>query len=159
MNIFILAMVLLFAGCTKKPRITVTGDAPQSLTEESEVANIPDPNETIIELDPPSWTIYFDFDSANLREAYKAAALAEYLKTTGGRVMLSGHASEEGTEEYNLSLGHKRANEVKEHLESYGVNGDKITCVSFGEMNPVTTEKDKIQMNRRVEISIEGVDK
>ncbi|MTW08735.1 OmpA family protein, partial [Streptococcus pneumoniae] len=67
-----------------------------------------------------------------------------------------GYASEEGTDEYNLALGARRAQAVRDYLEAYGVPVDRISWRSFGEENPVTTDPDKIKLHRRVEIKIEG---
>lgn len=145
-----------FGACAKKLKPSIDPVNPSIISTEGEKA-MPDPNETIIDLDGPNWTIYFGFDSFTLRELYKVAALGEHMKKTGASVSLAGFASHEGTEEYNLALGAKRAQAVRDYLEAYGVEVNKISWQSYGEENPVTTDPAKIEMNRRVEINIEGV--
>lgn len=147
----------LIGACAKKPKPTAPESIPQILAFDSgENKIMVDPNEKILDLEAPNWTIYFSFDSFALREPYKAAALGDWMKKTGQHVFLSGYASEEGTDEYNLALGARRAQAVRDYLEAYGVPVDRISWRSFGEENPVTTDPDKIKMNRRVEIKIEG---
>lgn len=70
------------------------------------------------------------------------------------KVELGGHASEEGTTDYNLQLSKDRANAVKTYLVNSGVAASKIVTKGFGETRPVasnTTEEGR-QLNRRVEI-------
>jgi outer membrane protein OmpA-like peptidoglycan-associated protein len=145
----------VFIACSKKP-LPTPGPAPVILAmdagKESTMLN---PDEPFIELEAPEWTIFFDFDSYHLAEAHKAAALAKYMQETGRRVFLSGHASEEGTTEYNLALGAQRAVSVRRYLEAYGIPDDRIAWQSFGEESPVTSDPEKIHLNRRVEIIIE----
>jgi peptidoglycan-associated lipoprotein len=149
----------VLGACAKKPRPTVPETAQAATIPSQEEKAMPDPNEKILDLEAPNWTIYFGLDSFALREVYKAAALGDWMKKTGQHVFLAGYASEEGTEEYNMALGARRAQAVRDYLEAYGVPADRISWRSFGEENPVTTDPDKIKMNRRVEIKIEGVTK
>lgn len=153
-----LFLALCLVACAKHPPLTVSGSVPDVLVFDSgEVKTMPDPNEKILDLEPPNWTLYFEFDSSALREAYKAAALAEYLKKTGKGVFLSGYTSEEGSDEYNMALGSRRAEAVKEYLVASGVPGYQILCGSFGEEDPVTRDPEKFFLNRRVEVQIQGV--
>ena len=50
---------------------------------------------------------------------------------------MEGHADEQGTREYNLALGARRANSVKEYLVSLGVPGDRLQTVSYGKERPI----------------------
>src|SRR5690606_29890270 len=52
------------------------------------------------------------------------------------RVTVEGHADERGTREYNLALGERRANAVKSYLVALGVDGSRITTVSYGKERP-----------------------
>jgi len=82
--------------------------------------------------------------------------LSEFLKTTGDKIVLTGHTSDEGEEDYNQALGMKRAEEFKRHLMSMGVSADQIMTASEGESKPIAsneTEEGKAK-NRRVEIQI-----
>jgi peptidoglycan-associated lipoprotein len=144
-------------ACTKKPKGDVIYSPEITKESDKEEKSMLDPNEKIIDLDAPNWTIYFGFDSFSLRETYKAAALGNWMLKNGSKVSLSGFTSEEGTDEYNLALGAKRAQAVRDYLEAYGVPVERISWQSYGEENQVTTDRTKFHLNRRVEIKIEGV--
>jgi len=87
--------------------------------------------------------IYFEFDKYDINDASKpvikqvAAALS---KTSGIKVIIEGHCDERGTNEYNLSLGEKRAFAVKEYLLSLGISSSRIQTVSYGEEKPACNE-------------------
>lgn len=60
-----------------------------------------------------------------------------YLKTNSNlKVVIEGHADERGTREYNLALGEKRANSVKDFLISNGISSDRIKVISYGKEKP-----------------------
>ena len=50
---------------------------------------------------------------------------------------IEGHADERGTREYNLALGERRANAVKDYLMTYGISGNKLSVISYGKERPV----------------------
>ena len=54
-------------------------------------------------------------------------------------VTLEGHADERGTREYNLALGERRANAVKDYLMTYGISGNRLSVISYGKEKPVNT--------------------
>jgi peptidoglycan-associated lipoprotein len=85
-------------------------------------------------------TVYFDFDRAVIKpgEIDKIRVVAEHLKSNAThRVQVDGHCDERGTEEYNRSLGEKRAQAVREFLVREGVSPDRVRTVSYGEDKPV----------------------
>jgi peptidoglycan-associated lipoprotein len=144
----------MFIACAKKPPIVVSMP-----TELQHINNhIPDQNETIISLEPPSWTIYFDFNSSVMKETRKIISIGDYMLKNGGQAYVYGYASEEGEEGYNLALGSRRAQAVRDYLMAYGIAETCVTWKSYGESNPVSMEPEKIYLNRRVEIKIEGVE-
>ncbi len=82
--------------------------------------------------------------------------LADFLKSSGDKIVITGHTSDEGEEDYNYELALKRAESFKQHLINVGVNADQITTASEGETKPIAsndTEEGKAK-NRRVEIHI-----
>jgi len=84
--------------------------------------------------------VFFDFDKYALRADAKAslAKQAAWLKKYGNYAMtIEGHADERGTREYNLALGERRANAVKEFLAANGVAASRIKVVSYGKERPV----------------------
>ena len=91
----------------------------------------------------PLADVFFDYDMSTVRDDARPILQrnADYLRrwpTT--RITVEGHADARGTNEYNLSLGERRANSVKEYLVSLGIGGDRILAVSKGEESPVCTE-------------------
>ena len=50
---------------------------------------------------------------------------------------IEGHADERGTREYNLALGERRANAVKDYLMTYGISGNRLSVISYGKERPV----------------------
>jgi peptidoglycan-associated lipoprotein len=87
-------------------------------------------------------TIYFDFDSSEIKPEYNAviAAHARYLvANTSVRVRLEGNTDERGSREYNIGLGERRAQAVRQALMLQGVPDAQITTVSYGEERPAVT--------------------
>jgi peptidoglycan-associated lipoprotein len=73
------------------------------------------------------------------------------LRWTSTRITIEGHCDDRGTSEYNLALGERRANAVREYLGSLGVTPDRVLVISKGEESPVCSETDEScwQQNRR----------
>lgn len=95
-------------------------------------------------------TVYFDFDSFELRSDSRRAleGHANALRADESiRVRVEGHASEEGTPEYNLALGNRRAKSVRDFLVRSGVSESRIDTISYGEERPA----DSREHSRRVE--------
>ena len=66
-------------------------------------------------------------------------------------VVLEGHADERGPREYNLALGERRANSVKDYLMTYGISGNRISVISYGKERPVDSGSNPLawSKNRR----------
>lgn len=103
-----------------------------------------------------SSVVYFDFDQYALTAESRAVLLAhaDKLKGASVAVRLEGHADERGSREYNMALGEKRANAVRDFLVTQGVNGSSLEVVSFGEEQPAAAGSDEGSwaQNRRVEV-------
>ncbi|GAB6053210.1 peptidoglycan-associated lipoprotein Pal [Magnetospira thiophila] len=85
-------------------------------------------------------TVNFDFDSYALSPMVQAKleAQAAWLKLYPSvTVSVEGHCDERGTREYNIALGDRRANAVKDYLVALGVNGNRVKTISFGKERPV----------------------
>lgn len=105
-------------------------------------------------------TIYFDFDSSDIRRESREVleAHAQYLSgNTDVSVVLEGHTDERGSKEYNMALGERRAESVERFLNVNGVSSDAMETVSFGEERPAVDESNEEAwaQNRRVEIVYE----
>jgi peptidoglycan-associated lipoprotein len=102
-------------------------------------------------------TVYFDFDRSDIKDADRATieAHAQYLGRNGSAaITLEGHADERGSREYNIALGERRANAVRQLMTLIGAAGQQIRTVSYGEERPVAEShsEDSWKLNRRVEI-------
>ncbi len=101
-------------------------------------------------------TVYFDFDRSSVKkgETAKVENVAGYLKSNrGNKVLIEGHCDERGTEEYNRSLGERRALALREYLIRLGVDADRIRTLSYGEDKPAVPGHDDAawSKNRRGE--------
>jgi peptidoglycan-associated lipoprotein len=101
-------------------------------------------------------TIYFEYDKADImpEEMSKLQANASWLKANpGSRFTVEGHCDDRGSEEYNLALGDRRANAVKEFLVGQGIAANRIMTVSYGEERPVCRDESEacFSKNRRAE--------
>ena len=72
-------------------------------------------------------------------------------KNANVTVTIEGHADERGTREYNLALGERRANAVKDYLMTYGVSGGRLSVISYGKERPVNSGSNPLawSQNRR----------
>jgi len=109
--------------------------------------------------------IHFDFDKATLTEA-ATAILNRDIRTLkqnlGIKVQIEGHTCAHGADDYNMALGERRANAVKEYLANQGIDPGRMTTISYGEtrlaMPEVPTPKNKnsaeAKENRRVHFEV-----
>jgi peptidoglycan-associated lipoprotein len=99
-------------------------------------------------------TVHFAFNEYNIQDQDKNTLQkqATWLnKYPAVQLTVEGHADERGTREYNLALGARRANAVKEYLVSLGVSNSRLQTVSYGKERPICTEssEDCWAQNRR----------
>ncbi|RMG42751.1 MAG: OmpA family protein [Candidatus Dadabacteria bacterium] len=104
--------------------------------------------------------VNFDFDVRTLNALGKGRArqIANLLKSEPGlKVVLEGHADYIGSEDYNEKLGMDRAEAVRKELVALGVPAERLATVTFGESQPIFTEKTDWAraVNRRVEVKAE----
>ena len=102
--------------------------------------------------------IYFDYDSAEVREEYRPiveAAVSHLASNPGAVVSLEGHTDERGSREYNLALGERRAQAVQRQMVLLGASGTQIRALSYGEERPQDPGHDEAAygQNRRVEVA------
>ncbi len=174
-NVLILMAVLgtaLLAGCSHKPKptppsaagSTIPADQSQSSGADASgaygaaVANgsgegVAGPMAGQLK----NRTIYFDFDSSEIRPDYNAliTAHAHYLASNASiRVRIEGNTDERGSREYNIGLGERRAQALRRALMLQGVAESQITTVSFGSERPAVEGDDETAWakNRRVEV-------
>ena len=104
---------------------------------------------------------YFDYDSAVLSQQTLSGLLsvADYLKSNPAvQILIEGHCDERGTRDYNIALGHKRAEAVRKQLARRGVDPQRITTKSFGKERPAMrgASPEAWAKNRRTIIRIRG---
>lgn len=94
----------------------------------------------------PISDINFDFDSYSIRPDAREILKfnADYLlKHKVSSVLVEGHCDERGTDEYNMALGQRRAQETKKYLVNLGVNESIIKTISYGEERPLDTDNNE----------------
>jgi peptidoglycan-associated lipoprotein len=101
--------------------------------------------------------VFFDYDSYEIRAEARPviASHAQFLQTNKQRkASLEGHTDDRGGREYNLALGQKRADAVRQALSLLGVPESQLEAVSFGKEKPIAEGSSDIDQakNRRVEI-------
>ena len=106
-------------------------------------------------------SVYFDFDSYVVKDEYRSLvqAHAQYLRDNGNaRVLLQGNTDERGSREYNLALGQRRADSVKNAMTLSGAKESQIESVSLGEEKPRGLGHDEASWaeNRRTDIRYQG---
>ena len=102
-------------------------------------------------------SVYFDYDRFDVKPSYvevikKIAQIMRENRTS--KILLEGHSDERGTREYNVALGHKRAESVAKALEAEGINRQRMDRVSFGEEDPAdnTPNEKGWAKNRRCDL-------
>ena len=100
--------------------------------------------------------IHFAFDSAVLSEEARRilADKADYLRANPViRVTVEGHCDERGTDAYNMALGERRAEAVRDFLVNLGIGVNRFNTVSFGEERPIALGQDEASwaQNRRAQ--------
>jgi peptidoglycan-associated lipoprotein len=102
--------------------------------------------------------IYFEYDKYSVEKSEYKEIIVKYseymVKHENATLRIEGHADERGSRAYNLALGEKRSENIKEMMLINGVKSDSIEVVSYGEENPAVqgTNEETHSLNRRVEI-------
>ena len=103
-------------------------------------------------------TVYFEFDKFNLNSKSLQtlkSAVAAMKDNSSIKITISGHADERGTREYNLALGQRRAESVRDYFSINGINANRIMVKSYGEERPILdgSNEASYSKNRRAEIN------
>jgi peptidoglycan-associated lipoprotein len=153
-----ISALLIVGACTSKPEAVATAPPPASPP-----APAPPPPRALPPAPPPvargplpgssedfrvnvGDTVHFAYDQYAVQDNDKATLqkqatwLARYPNV---RVTVEGHCDERGTREYNLALGARRANAVKEYLVSLGVSNARVETISYGKERPICTQSDE----------------
>jgi peptidoglycan-associated lipoprotein len=153
-KLLVTAALIAVAGCAKKKPADLP---PPPVTEAPSTTTSPDSSGPFSSAPVPgsradflaavgSDTIHFDTDSYSLNGEATAilAKQAQWLQANSGvKVTIEGHCDERGTREYNLALGDRRANSVKNYLVTNGVSAAQLSTISYGKEKPVATGSDE----------------
>jgi peptidoglycan-associated lipoprotein len=169
--LFSVLLVGLLAGCAgqdvkDQPMAAVedrgatqaeAGADAKSAGQQSVTANpLKDPNNILSKR-----SVYYDLDKSDVKAEYKpmVEAHSKYLTShKDAKVAVQGNTDERGSREYNIALGNRRADSVKNMMNVYGVTNSQIETVSFGEEKPRATCHDEScwKENRRSDIVYQG---
>ena len=136
-----IAFAVVLAGCETKPVVTPEAPPPAPAVATPTSTIVPGSAEDLrVNVGD---TVHFDYDKYAILDADKGTLQrqATWLgKYPSVRVTIEGHADERGTREYNLALGARRANAVKEYLVSIGVSAARVDTISYGKERPICSE-------------------
>ncbi len=107
--------------------------------------------------------IYFDYNKADLRNDHIAIldrAVSSLQKNPNASILITGNCDARGSEEYNMKLGTKRSDTVKEYMLNKGISEDRIKIVSRGKLDAVAPVKDLLgmQKDRNAQFMVAEVD-
>ena len=171
-----MTMLVVLAACSSEPTKQQEGAAVEDRTKPQVVTREPiKPADTQPLKDKPvggspltdpnnilsKRSIFFDYDSNLVKDEYRplVTAHARYLQQNPTKKMrVEGNADERGSREYNLALGQRRADAVKQMLQLLGAKAEQVESVSFGEEKPRCSEAAEScwSQNRRGDIAYQG---
>jgi peptidoglycan-associated lipoprotein len=132
----VLAAVLAISACANKPEDNAQANAAGMATPGSQqdfVVNVGD-------------RVFFETDSSELSPQSRVTLdkQAQWLNTYSqyGQFTIEGHADERGTREYNIALGARRAQTVRDYLISRGIQANRMRTISYGKERPVAVCND-----------------
>jgi len=176
--IFGFSILTLLAGCSSSPTTEQPGAAVEDRTKPKVLDQPPikpaqpdtkpfkdttvtgnplkDPNNILSKR-----SIFFDYDSNLIKDEFKpiVTAHARYLQQNQkAKMRVEGNADDRGSREYNLALGQRRAEAVKQMMQLLGARADQVESVSFGEEKPRCTDPAEScwSQNRRGDIAYQG---
>ena len=142
-------LVFFLAACSTTPKDTADSSGSGSTSTSSDVSSSAENESTeSASIEPGSQEdlivnvgdrVFFNYDSAELdtdaQELLQdqVAWLKQYSNVS---VIIEGHCDERGTREYNLALGEKRAQSVKNYLINLGISSDRVSTISYGKERP-----------------------
>ena len=148
--LFLVGLLVVAVGACSKKQTTKVETEPATETVTETAPPVEEVQEAVQEIPvakmPVLNDVYFDFDKSALSAEAKQtlAENARQLNDAGSMaVTIEGHCDERGTNAYNLALGEKRANAAKDYLVSLGVDGGRITTISYGEEKPFDAGHDE----------------
>lgn len=135
----VFAVMALVAGCSTAPdtQASTSGSGSAAAAASSVGPKAGSQQDLVVNVGD---RVYFDFDKYDLKADARGTleAQAAWLKKYPALgITVEGHCDERGTREYNLGLGERRANSVKDYLTALGVSPSRVKTISYGEERPV----------------------
>ena len=175
----IVLSALLITACASEPAKEQPGAAVEDRTKKdgpeevvrppvkpAQPSGLPDKSLVGKELtDPKSIlskrSVFFDYDSNTVKDEYKplVTAHAQYLqRNPQAKMRVEGNADDRGSREYNIALGQRRADAVKQMMQLLGARAEQVETVSFGEEKPRCADPAEScwSQNRRGDIAYQG---
>jgi peptidoglycan-associated lipoprotein len=175
----IIFSTLLVAACASEPAKEQPGAAVEDRKDKPEVVERKDvkpaqPEARGLTTDPFSGTalrdpksilskrsVFFDYDSNVVKEEYRplVTAHAQFLqKNPSFKARIEGNADDRGSREYNIALGQRRADAIKNMMTLLGARAEQVETVSFGEEKPRCADPAETcwSQNRRGDIAYQG---
>ena len=148
-KILIFALILSLVGCGTSKKNKNYSKLKNMKLRDVQVNSDSDSNEA-----GALQTVYFPFNSSDLRQnAQDSLEInTEFLKKFRSvKVQVEGHCDERGSVQYNLALGERRAQSIKDYLVASGIEPNRITTISFGKERPISLNHDEVawSKNRR----------
>jgi peptidoglycan-associated lipoprotein len=161
----VLALVGLVGACSRKQAPEQTPPPPPPTTQQQ--PSTPPATNDAAEREAEArrltaileQVVHFDYDESSIRsdaQELLSAKVPVLRSNPAIRIRIEGHADERGSVEYNLALGMRRANAVRDYLGGFGIDASRIDVQSFGEDRPMasgSTESAWAQ-NRRAEFRV-----
>jgi len=139
-KILLLVAGLALASCTSADRFGPDGASGSDSAAGAGAGAASDPASPAYFQQAVGDRVLFEVDQSSLSSEAQATLdeQADWLmRNRDFRVVIEGHADEQGTREYNLALGARRANAVQEYLVGRGVAADRLRVVSYGKERPI----------------------
>ena len=142
-------LVFFLAACSTTPKDTADSSGSGSTSTSSDVSSSAETETTeSASIEPGSQEdlivnvgdrVFFNYDSAELdndAQELLQDQVAWLKQYTDVSVIIEGHCDERGTREYNLALGEKRAQSVKNYIINLGISADRVSTISYGKERP-----------------------
>ena len=163
------ALALVLCACASRPPEPTAAPTPSTTAPSSGASsssaqsgtasgNAPSGSTAASAATPRSHEVFFAFDSSSLSPDGQTVVRqnATYAQPRRSHVRLEGNADERGSREYNLALGQRRAEAVRQTMVLDGLSADSVEAVSYGKERPRCTQEteDCYAQNRRVDILV-----
>lgn len=159
--ILLLSLGLALAACSTDPNRLGGNGAFGSGAGAFEPGSASDPTSPAYFNQTVGDRVLFAVDQSTLTDIGRATLdgqAAWLLSNTDFTALIEGHADEQGTREYNLALGERRANTAREYLISKGVAGNRLRTISYGKERPleICSDESCYAKNRRAVTVLAG---